>query len=136
MSKEKLELHKVNIEHMEQYNQLLQRLDKLENPDKYAPLNRGQFQDDDSYIDALVQQRFDNMWNQKLQEYQQRYQEQSRQDQEVQAYKARQDDNVDHLDHYDAVSVLYRFLHVWLFRMLLFWIYILLYELAEICFYL
>ena len=78
----------------EQYNQLLQRLDKLENPDKYAPLNRGQFQDDDSYIDALVQQRFDNMWNQKLQEYQQRYQEQSRQDQEVQAYKARQDDNV------------------------------------------
>lgn len=78
----------------EQYNQLLQRLDKLENPDKYTPLNRGQFQDDDSYIDALVQQRFDNMWNQKLQEYQQRYQEQSRQDQEVQAYKARQDDNV------------------------------------------
>lgn len=78
----------------EQYNQLLQRLDRLENPDKYAPLNRGQFQDDDSYIDALVQQRFDNMWNQKLQEYQQRYQEQSRQDQEVQAYKARQDDNV------------------------------------------
>jgi hypothetical protein len=78
----------------EQYNQLLQRLDKLEHPDKYAPLNRGQFQDDDSYIDALVQQRFDNMWNQKLQEYQQRYQEQSRQDQEVQAYKARQDDNV------------------------------------------
>ena len=78
----------------EQYNQLLQRLDKLENPDKYAPLSRGQFQDDDSYIDALVQQRFDNMWNQKLQEYQQRYQEQSRQDQEVQAYKARQDDNV------------------------------------------
>ena len=66
----------------------------MENPDKYAPLNRGQFQDDDSYIDALVQQRFDNMWNQKLQEAQQKYSEQAKQDQEVQAYKARQDDNV------------------------------------------
>lgn len=78
----------------EQYNQLLQRLDKLENPDKYAPLNRQQFQDDDSYIDALVQQRFDSMWNQRLQEAQQRYSEQAKQEQEVQAYKSRQDENV------------------------------------------
>ena len=77
-----------------QYNELLERLNRLENPDKYAPLNRGQFQDDDSYIDALVQQRFDNMWNTKLQEAQKRYQEQAQQDQEVQAYKSRQDENV------------------------------------------
>lgn len=78
----------------QQYNALLERFDRLENPDKYAPLNRGQFQDDDSYIDALVQQRFDNMWNQKLYEAQQRYSEQAKQDQEVQAYKTRQDGNV------------------------------------------
>lgn len=78
----------------QQYNALLERLDRLENPDKYAPLNRGQFQDDDSYIDALVQQRFDNMWNQKLYEAQQRYSEQAKQDQEVHAYKTRQDGNV------------------------------------------
>lgn len=77
-----------------QYNELLERLNKLENPDKYAPLNRGQFQDDDSYIDALVQQRFDNMWNQRVQEAQKQYQEQTQQDQEVQAYKSRQDENV------------------------------------------
>ena len=77
-----------------QYNELLQRLDRLENPDKYAPLNRGQFQDDDSYIDALVQQRFDNMWNTKLQEAQKKYQEQAQNEQEIQAYKARQDENV------------------------------------------
>ena len=77
-----------------QYNELLERLNRLENPDKYAPLNRGQFQDDDSYIDALVQQRFDNMWNQRLQEAQKRYQEQAQQDQEVRAYKSRQDENV------------------------------------------
>ena len=76
------------------YNELLERLNRLENPDKYAPLNRGQFQDDDSYIDALVQQRFDNMWNQRLQEAQKQYQEQAQQDQEVQAYKSRQDENV------------------------------------------
>ena len=78
----------------QQYNALLERLARLETPDQYAPLNRGQFQDDDSYIDALVQQRFDNMWNQKLQEAQQKYSEQAKQDQEVQAYKTRQDDNV------------------------------------------
>lgn len=77
-----------------QYNELLQRLDKLENPQKYAPLNRQNFQDDDSYIDAIVQQRFDNMWNQRLQEAQQKYQEQQQQDQEVQAYRSRQDENV------------------------------------------
>lgn len=77
-----------------QYNELLERLNRLENPDKYAPLNRGQFQDDDSYIDALVQQRFDNMWNQRMQEAQKHYQEQAQQDQEVQAYKSRQDENV------------------------------------------
>lgn len=77
-----------------QYNELLQRLDKLEHPEKYAPLNRQNFQDDDSYIDAIVQQRFDNMWNQKLQEAQQKYQEQQQQDQEVQAYRSRQDENV------------------------------------------
>lgn len=77
-----------------QYNALLERLDKLEHPEKFQPLNRQQFQDDDSYIDALVQQRFDNMWNQRLQEAQQRYSEQARQEQEVQAYKSRQDENV------------------------------------------
>lgn len=78
----------------QQYNVLLERLDRLENPEKYAPLNRSQFQDDDSYIDALVQQRFDNMWNQKLYEAKQRYSEQAKQDQEVHAYKTRQDGNV------------------------------------------
>ena len=77
-----------------QYNELLQRLDKLEHPEKYAPLNRQNFQDDDSYIDAIVQQRFDSMWNQRLQEAQQKYQEQQQQDQEVQAYRSRQDENV------------------------------------------
>lgn len=78
----------------DQYEQLLQRIEKLESPEKFQPLNRGQFNDDDSYIDALVQQRFDNMWNSKLQEAQQRYQEQAQQDQEVQAYKSKQDENV------------------------------------------
>lgn len=77
-----------------QYNELLERLNRLEHPEQFQPLNRGQFNDDDSYIDALVQQRFDNMWNSKLQEAQQRYQEQAQQDQEVQAYKSRQDANV------------------------------------------
>ena len=78
----------------QQYNQLLERLDKLENPQKYEPLNRGQFQDDDSYIDALVQQRFDNMWKAKLEEAQKAYAEQDRQNQEINTYRSKADENV------------------------------------------
>ena len=77
-----------------QYNELLERLNKLEHPEKYQPQTRQQFQSDDEYIDYLVQQRFDNMWNTKLQEAEKHYQEQAQQDQEVQAYKSRQDENV------------------------------------------
>lgn len=88
------EKYEKNYVPKDQYEQLLQRIEKLENPEKFQPLNRQQFQDDDSYIDALVQQRFDNMWNQRLQEAQQRYSEQAKQEQEVQAYKSRQDENV------------------------------------------
>lgn len=77
-----------------QYNELLERLNKLEHPEKYQPQTRQQFQSDDEYIDYLVQQRFDNMWNQRLQEAEKHYQEQAQQDQEVQAYKSRQDENV------------------------------------------
>lgn len=78
----------------DQYEQLLQRIEKLENPEKFRQQTREQFGSDDDYIDYLVQQRFDNMWNSKLQEAQTRYQEQMQQDQEVQAYKSRQDENV------------------------------------------
>ena len=76
------------------YNEVLQRLDRLEHPEKYQPLNRSQFETDDEYIQQLVEERFNNVWNQRLQEAQQRYSEQARQDQEVQAYKTRQDGNV------------------------------------------
>ena len=72
----------------------MQRIEKLENPEKFRPQTREQFGSDDDYIDYLVQQRFDNMWNSKLQEAQTRYQEQMQQDQEVQVYKSRQDENV------------------------------------------
>lgn len=77
-----------------QYNELLERLDRLEHPEKFEPLNRNQFQDDDSYIDALVQQRFDNMWNSKLQEAQKVYAEQSRRNQVLNTYRSRADENV------------------------------------------
>lgn len=77
-----------------QYNELLQRLDRLEHPEKYQPLNRAQFENDDDYIQSLVEERFNNVWNQRLQEAQKKYQEQARQNQEVQTYRTRQDDNV------------------------------------------
>ena len=78
----------------QQYNDLLARLDKLENPQKYAPLNREQFTDDDSFIDALVQQRFDNMWNSKLEEAKKQYETENKQNEEINAYRSRADENV------------------------------------------
>lgn len=77
-----------------QYNELLQRLDRLEHPEKYQPLNRAQFENDDDYIQSLVEERFNNVWNQRLEEAQKKYQEQAQQEQEIQAYKSRQDENV------------------------------------------
>lgn len=71
-----------------------ERLARLEHPEQYRPQTREQFQTDDDYIQYLVEQRFNNVWNQRLQEAQQKYQEQQQQDQEVQAYRSRQDENV------------------------------------------
>lgn len=78
----------------DQYEQLLQRIEKLENPEKFRPQTREQFGSDDDYIDYLVQQRFDNMWTQKLEEVQNRYNEQARANEEVTAYRNRANDNV------------------------------------------
>lgn len=78
----------------DQYEQLLQRIEKLENPEKFRPQTREQFGSDDDYIDYLVQQRFDNMWAQKLEEVQNKYDEQARANEEVTAYRNRANDNV------------------------------------------
>lgn len=77
-----------------QYNDLLQRLDKLEHPEKYQPLNRAQFETDDDYIQKLVEERFNNVWNQRLQEAQKAYAEQDRQNQEINTYRSKADENV------------------------------------------
>ena len=97
----------------DQYEQLLQRIEKLENPEKFRPQTREQFGSDDDYIDYLVQQRFDNMWTQKLEEVQNRYNEQARANEEVTAYRNRANDNVKKLfktpesekQYRDAVNV-------------------------------
>lgn len=77
-----------------QYNELLERLNRLEHPEQYQPLNRSQFQDDDSYINALVEDRFNQVWNKQLEEAQKRYEERNRQDQEVTTYRNKAEENV------------------------------------------
>lgn len=74
------------------YNDLAARLAKLEKPE--TPMSRDQYQTDDEYIDALVQQRFDNTWNSKLMEAQKQYEEQQRRDAEVSNYRSRAEENV------------------------------------------
>lgn len=74
------------------YNDLAARLAKLEKPE--TPMSRDQYQTDDEYIDALVQQRFDNTWNSKLMEAQKQYEEQQRRDAEISNYRSRAEENV------------------------------------------
>lgn len=74
------------------YNDLAARLAKLEQPER--PMTRDQFQTDDEFIDALVEQRFNNTWNAKLEEVQKKYEEQNRQAQEVNSYRTKAEENV------------------------------------------
>lgn len=76
------------------YNKLLERLERLEQPDKYQPLNRQHFQTDDDFINALVEEKFKNVWDQRMSEYQKLYDEKAKQEQELNTYRSRQDENV------------------------------------------
>lgn len=77
-----------------QYNDLLARLDKLEHPEKYQPLNRAQFETDDDYINKLVEERFNNVWQAKLEEAKKQYETENKQNEEINAYRSRADENV------------------------------------------
>lgn len=79
----------------EQYNQLLARLDKLEHP--VQPLSREQFATDDEYIQKLVEDRFNSVWESRLKEANDRYQKELSQNKEIEAYRSRQDENVKRL---------------------------------------
>lgn len=76
------------------YNKLLERLERLENPDKYQPLNRQQFQTDDDFINALVEEKFKSVWDSRMAEYQKFYDEKTKQEQELNTYRSKQDENV------------------------------------------
>lgn len=77
-----------------QYNDLLARLDRLEHPEKYQPLNREQFDSDDDYIQKLVEERFNNVWQSKLEEAKKQYETENKQNEEINAYRSRADENV------------------------------------------
>ena len=77
-----------------QYNDLLARLDRLEHPEKYPPLNREQFETDDDYIQKLVEERFNNVWQSKLEEARKQYENENKQNEEINAYRSRADENV------------------------------------------
>lgn len=77
-----------------QYNDLLARLDRLEHPEKYQPLNRAQFETDDDYINKLVEERFNNVWQSKLEEARKQYENENKQNEEINAYRSRADENV------------------------------------------
>lgn len=49
----------------EEYKQLQDRLERLENPEKYREKNRNDFSNDDEYINHLVEQRFTKMLQEK-----------------------------------------------------------------------
>lgn len=75
------------------YNDLAARLEKLENPNGGA-LTRDQFQTDDDFINALVEQRFNDTWNAKLAEVQKQYEAQNKQNEEVNSFRSKAEENV------------------------------------------
>lgn len=94
LNKQKSKYEKAMAEKEAQFNQLLERLDRLENPDKYRAKTRNDFSTDDEYIDHIVSERVNNILKGQMEAYQK---EQAQRDEMAQVeatHRSRQDDNV------------------------------------------
>lgn len=96
-SKQKAKYEKQIAERDEQLKQFAERLEKLENPDKYRPKYRDDFKTDDEFINHLVEQRFNAQWEKTLQEYQKQETERQQREETEKQYRAHADENAKRL---------------------------------------
>ena len=85
MAKQKEKYEKALSEREEQFKQLMERLEKLENPEKYAAKLRDSFKTDDEYIDYIVQQRMQKILDEREKAEMQRMQEHEEEERNQQA---------------------------------------------------
>lgn len=96
-SKQKAKYEKQIAERDEQLKQFAERLEKLENPDKYRPKYRDDFKTDDEFINHLVEERFNAQWQKTLQEYQKQEAERQQREETEKQYREHADENAKRL---------------------------------------
>lgn len=93
-SKQKSKYEKMLAERDEQIKSFAERLERLENPDKYRPKYRDDFKTDDEFINHLVQKKFEEQWKSTLDAYEKEAKEKQEQEDLISSYKTRADESV------------------------------------------
>lgn len=97
LGKQKFKYEKLLAERDEQIKSFAERLEKLENPDKYRQKYRDDFKTDDEFINHLVEERFNAKWQDALQEYKKQEDERQQREETEKQYRERADENVKRL---------------------------------------
>lgn len=94
LGKQKSRYESQLAEYRKKFDALEKRLNGIENPEK--PLLREQFETDDKFIDGLVQQRFDKMWEAKQAEMQEQYEKYLEEQRQEEEHKRELDEGINH----------------------------------------
>lgn len=94
LGKQKSRYESQIAEYKKKFEALEKRLNGIENPEK--PLLREQFENDDKFIDGLVQQRFDKMWEAKQAEMQEQYEKYLEEQRQEEEHKRELDEGINH----------------------------------------
>lgn len=94
LGKQKSRYESQLAEYKKKFDALEKRLNGIENPEK--PLLREQFETDDKFIDGLVQQRFDKMWEAKQAEMQEQYEKYLEEQRQEEEHKRELDEGINH----------------------------------------
>ena len=93
-SKQRARYEKQLADRDNQLKEMMERLERLEHPEKYAPKTRNDFQTDDEFINHLVDGKVEALLKQKLEDYQKQEEENRKQTELESKYKTRVSENV------------------------------------------
>lgn len=93
-SKQRARYEKQLADRDNQLREMMERLERLEHPEKYAPKTRNDFQTDDEFINHIVDGKVEALLKQKLEDYQKQEEENRKQSELESKYKTRVSENV------------------------------------------
>ena len=93
-SKQRARYEKQLADRDNQLKEMMERLERLEHPEKYAPKTRNDFQTDDEFINHIVDGKVEALLKQKLEDYQKQEEENRKQSELESKYKTRVSENV------------------------------------------